>query len=191
MAEVNELRESNDDTPPSRRRLLAWFSWLFSGAAAAAAGIPILGYLLGPARRVPDVWLKLCGVKDVPVGQTRLVTYVNPHSVPNRENPIAPTWDGMTSRTACYVRHKTDGTFDVLSVNCTHLGCPVSWFAEAGLFMCPCHGGVYYEDGAHASGPPPRGLYRYEFEIRGDALWIKAGHLPTLQNPLRPDERRA
>ena len=49
--------------------------------------------------------------------------------------------------------------FLVLSVNCAHLGCPVTWFPQSGLFMCPCHGGVYYANGEHASGPPPRGCF--------------------------------
>ena len=55
----------------------------------------------------------------------------------------------------------TQAQFLVMAVNCTHLGCPVTWFADSGLFMCPCHGGVYYANGEHASGPPPRGLSSY------------------------------
>ena len=35
--------------------------------------------------------------------------------------------------------------------------------------MCPCHGGVYYADGSRASGPPPRGLYEYEYKVEGGA----------------------
>ena len=49
--------------------------------------------------------------------------------------------------------------------------------------MCPCHGGVYYADGAHASGPPPRGLFQYDYKIEGGELWIKAGEVPTLATP--------
>ena len=26
----------------------------------------------------------------------------------------------------------------VFAMNCTHLGCPVTWFPQSGLFMCPC-----------------------------------------------------
>ena len=67
--------------------------------------------------------------------------------------------------------------------NCTHLGCPVTWFPQSGLFMCPCHGGVYYEDGSRASGPPPRGLFEYSYKLEGGRLWIKAGQMPTLASP--------
>ena len=65
-----------------------------------------------------------------------------------------------------HVRRKEAADFQVFAVNCAHLGCPVSWFPASGLFMCPCHGGVYYENGAHASGPPPRGLFQYEYRVQ-------------------------
>ena len=75
-------------------------------------------------------------------------------------------------------------------INCTHLGCPVRWLPDARLFMCPCHGGVYYANGERASGPPPRGLYEYRWRvathvIKGQevkVLEIHGGHLPTLQD---------
>ncbi|MCA9264920.1 MAG: Rieske (2Fe-2S) protein, partial [Planctomycetales bacterium] len=98
-------------------------------------------------------------------------------------NPLANRRDGDTGKIAIYVRRVAAGTFSVFSVHCTHLGCPVNWIAEAGLFMCPCHGGVFYEDGAHASGPPPRGLYEFEHRIENGRLWVKLGHLPTLAQP--------
>src|SRR5262249_32366013 len=78
--------------------------------------------------------------------------------------------------------------FLIFAVNCAHLGCPVEWFQESGLFMCPCHGGVYYANGERASGPPPRGLYRCVYRVthtRGlDVLEIRAPHYPTLQDTL-------
>jgi len=33
--------------------------------------------------------------------------------------------------------------FTAFAVNCTHLACPVNWQAQAQLFLCPCHGGVF------------------------------------------------
>jgi Rieske Fe-S protein len=84
---------------------------------------------------------------------------------------------------------RLDPRFLVLAVNCAHLGCPVEWFQESGLFMCPCHGGVYYENGERASGPPPRGLYPCVYRVtrvRGALhLEIQAPHFPTLQDTLR------
>jgi Rieske Fe-S protein len=85
---------------------------------------------------------------------------------------------------------RLDPRFLVLAVNCAHLGCPVEWFQESGLFMCPCHGGVYYADGGRASGPPPRGLYRCVHRVTraGSGVFqleIQAPHFPTLQDTLQ------
>jgi Rieske Fe-S protein len=74
--------------------------------------------------------------------------------------------------------------FLVFAMNCTHLGCAVTWFPQSGLFLCPCHGGVYYENGDHAAGPPPRGLYKMPWRVTDGILEVQAPHLPTLQNTL-------
>jgi Rieske Fe-S protein len=52
--------------------------------------------------------------------------------------------------------------------------------------MCPCHGGVYYEDGSRASGPPPRGLFECVSRVnpKSGKLEIQAPHLPTMQDTL-------
>jgi menaquinol-cytochrome c reductase iron-sulfur subunit len=58
------------------------------------------------------------------------------------------------------------------------MGCPVRWLPDAELFMCPCHGGVYYTDGTVAAGPPPKPLVRYEVRVVNDQVQIKAAALP-------------
>ena len=81
--------------------------------------------------------------------------------------------------TACWVRHVAGEQFQVFAVNCAHLGCPVHWFPQSALFMCPCHGGVYYQDGSRASGPPERGLFTYPYKVENGLVTIQAGELPT------------
>jgi menaquinol-cytochrome c reductase iron-sulfur subunit len=44
----------------------------------------------------------------------------------------------------------------------------VNWRPGAELFLCPCHGGVYYADGTVAGGPPPRPLARFNVRITQD-----------------------
>jgi len=137
--------------------------------------LPILGYLFSPILRTPaNQWIDMGTIEEFPEGQTRLVDFVDPLSRP---------WDGKSQRQAAYVRRTGAKEFRVFSVNCTHLGCPVSWFPQSGLFLCPCHGGVYYEDGSRASGPPPRGLYVIESRVERGRLAIRAGRLPTLGQP--------
>jgi Rieske Fe-S protein len=107
---------------------------------------------------------------DFPEGETRLATFRNPY--------VGPT-DGKTADTACWVRHIEGDKFQVFAVNCAHLGCPVRWFPQSGLFLCPCHGGAYYRDGSRAAGPPERGMFEYPYKLENGLVLIQAGELPT------------
>lgn len=158
----------------SRRTFLFKISLLANGFVGAVMAVPIIGYLLGPASKkaaAEESWVNLGPVSDFPEGETRLATY---------RNPITTAWDGQTGDVPCWVRRVSGTTFQVLAINCAHLGCPVRWFAESKLFLCPCHGGAYYEDGARASGPPERGLFEYKHKLSGGSLMISAGSMPTL-----------
>jgi menaquinol-cytochrome c reductase iron-sulfur subunit len=160
----------------SRRTFLFKVSLALNGVVGTVLGIPVLGYLLGPAlRRDQDYksWVALGAVNDFPEGETRLVDY---------RNPVATDSDGATANVPCWVRHIAGSKFQVFAINCAHLNCPVRWFPQSRLFMCPCHGGAYYEDGSRASGPPERGLFEYEYSVVNDKLMIKAGQMPTLSN---------
>jgi Rieske Fe-S protein len=178
--------------PPERRtffqRVARWVTVALGTAATGALGIPLVAYFLGPARKkVPDKWQPLGRVEDFPLNQTRLVPFENPE-------PFSRPWDGKTADTGVFVRYRgkdlpPEEQFWVFAINCAHLGCPVSWFPQSGLFMCPCHGGVYYENGDHASGPPPRGLFHCNWKVEEGQLKVQVPHYPTLHDTLREDDR--
>jgi Rieske Fe-S protein len=160
----------------TRRAFLFKLSLMLNGAVGAVLAVPILGYILGPAFRKNssyNSWVSLGPVGDFPEGETRLAQFLNPATTVS---------DGVTDKVACWVRHIEGKKFQVFAINCAHLGCPVRWFAQSRLFLCPCHGGAYYEDGSRASGPPERGLFEYEYTIDGSTLMIEAGAMPTLAN---------
>jgi menaquinol-cytochrome c reductase iron-sulfur subunit len=160
----------------SRRNLLLKIGASLNGMAALLMGVPLLGYALSSfTRKSPKQWISLGPLDRFPAGETRLATY---------RNPASKAWDGDTAEVPCWVRRIDPETFQVFAINCTHLGCPVRWFQESRLFMCPCHGGAFYENGAHASGPPPRGLFEYQHKIESAELKVLGGHLPTLAEPL-------
>src|SRR5260221_422665 len=76
-------------------------------------------------------------------------------------DPAPLTWTGVAANTAAWLRRDGQTDFVAFSVYCSHLGCPVDWLSDANLFLCPCHGGVYYKDGSVAAGPPPQPLTKY------------------------------
>jgi len=158
----------------SRRTFLFKLSLAANGLVGAVMAVPILGYLFGAATKKAEAqnsWIDLGPLSNFPEGETRLATF---------RNPVTTAWDGQTGDIPCWVRRVSGTTFQVFAINCAHLGCPVRWFAESKLFLCPCHGGAYYEDGSRASGPPERGLFEYEHKLSGDSLMISAGRMPTL-----------
>src|SRR3984893_4342623 len=125
----------------SRRAALVKLGVLLNGIVGVFLAVPIVRYLLSPVISEKkfgyESWLSLGGLEQFPSGQTRLTTY---------RNPVVNAWDGETGDIACWVRNVDDQTFQVFAINCAHLGCPVRRFPSASLFMCPCHGGAYYQD---------------------------------------------
>ncbi|HTR24014.1 MAG TPA: Rieske (2Fe-2S) protein [Terriglobales bacterium] len=162
------------DTAVSRRGFFMKLGILFNGFAAAVLAVPVVGFLFSSVTRGRAngylSWVPVGKVSEFPEGETRLATFQNPYVMPT---------DGKTVDTACWVRRVAGERFQVFAINCAHLGCPVRWFPQSGLFMCPCHGGAYYRDGARASGPPERGLFEYPYKVENGLVTIQAGELPT------------
>jgi menaquinol-cytochrome c reductase iron-sulfur subunit len=164
---------------PSRRGALMKIGIFFNGAVGVILGVPIVRYILSPItrdRRAGDEsWVSLGPLGQFPEGQTRLATY---------RSPAASASDGETAKIPCWVRRIDSDKFQIFAINCAHLGCPVRWFPQSGLFMCPCHGGAYYSDGSRASGPPERGLFEYRNKVERGNLLIQADRMPTTGAPV-------
>jgi Rieske Fe-S protein len=173
---INELEKAPvDELAVSRRWLLLKIGAFFNAVVGVAVAVPVFKYLLSPAKSDDTYksWVSLGAIDTFPLGETRLAKFTN---------PVGRPWDGETDGVACWVRRTAATEFQVFALNCAHLGCPVRWFPQSQLFMCPCHGGAYYADGSRASGPPERGLFTYDSKIVGNKLQINAGQMPTLAN---------
>lgn len=160
----------------------------------AVLTIPPAVYLLSPSIKVllqgesdvPGVWRRLGSVFEIPGDEPKLYrvefpqrqTYDARTGEGRIVNAVLVSWrDGnvpeiLGDRGAGELSdsevEELSRRLNVLSNHCTHLGCPVRWLPDRGEILCPCHGGIYSINGEHLAGPPPRGLYRYDFEVRGD-----------------------
>src|SRR4029453_17171852 len=139
---ANETTHTPWLTRLRRRTLFQWLTFGLSALAAGVLGAPLLGYFFGVRKREVH-WVTLGDADQFPLNETRLKTF---------DNPLRQPWDGITAMTGVYVRNLgPDGQgkdqFLIFAVNCAHLGCPVSWFPQSGLFLCPCHGGAFYPSG--------------------------------------------
>lgn len=182
-SEPSEQEKRLEKERVTRRTFLMNVGIALNALVGVAIAVPAVAYVLGPVLRKKDeylAWVDLGDVNQFKPGETTLVTF---------RNPFTTSWDGQTGNIPAYVRATAPGPqLTVFAINCAHLGCPVRWFSESQLFMCPCHGGVYYADGSRASGPPERGLFTYPTRIENGRLLIDAGQIPTLRNnaSLRP-----
>lgn len=157
-----------EPTDLDRRRLLARLGIFVGSLSAAIVGIPSIAFLLG-LRKAPEVWRSLGAAGSFQIGQAVEVSFLDSSPLP---------WSGVTARTAAWLRRESDQQFIAFAINCTHLGCPVRWLPNADLFMCPCHGGVFYKDGTVASGPPPKPLVTYPVRVRDGMVEILTSPLP-------------
>jgi menaquinol-cytochrome c reductase iron-sulfur subunit len=155
----------------TRRRFMVGGVHLFGGMAAAAIGLPALGFALGPVFDQQKVrWEDVGGVSDFPQN-----TYT-PKVITTTEGL------GETGKTTIYVRRhnpNVDGpardSFDefiAISTRCAHLGCPVRYIDASQRFICPCHGGVYDFRGARVGGPPVRPLDRFYTRVRNGRVQV-------------------
>jgi menaquinol-cytochrome c reductase iron-sulfur subunit len=155
---------------PARRLFLTKVCLGLSGLIGLAIAPPVAAALLEPLLdRPPSQWRDVGPLESFVVSETVLVNF---------ENSTVIAWSGKSGRTGAWLRRLDESNFEAFTLNCAHLGCPVRWEAKAELFLCPCHGGVYYKDGSVAGGPPPHGLARYPVKVEGGRVLVKAEPVP-------------
>lgn len=127
----------------SRRALLT------GGAAAAAASFGVgVGFdhlvaasAAGTARadwpplvpeNVPSTWIPVATLDELDVAAKHFST---------------GTVQGYVVRNRVNSRYANAGQIIAMSAACTHMGCIVQWNGGDHKFHCPCHGGVFAEDG--------------------------------------------
>ena len=149
----------------TRRHLFMGISIGAGGLAACAAALPLVVFFLGPIyRKFPPVWRKVGPLDHFQVGATVQVDLLTSGSLP---------WDGPAKKIGAWLRRDDEQNFTVYSSKCTHLGCPVRWIDSAELFMCPCHGGIYFKNGEVAAGPPPQRLQQFPVRVQNGQVEVQ------------------
>jgi len=149
----------------TRRLLLMGVSIGAGSLAGAAVALPLVGFFLGPIyRKFPPVWRTVGPLDKFKIGATVQVDFLTSGGLP---------WDGPAQRVGAWLRRNNQDNFTVYSSKCTHLGCPVRWIPSAELFMCPCHGGVYFKDGDVAAGPPPQPLQQFPVRVENGQVEVQ------------------
>jgi menaquinol-cytochrome c reductase iron-sulfur subunit len=136
---------------------------------AGAIGIPVLIGGIAPALRARSTNWRLIGeLEAFPIGRVTVAEI----KTANDE------WPHLIGEQSVFVWRATESAIVVYSRSCTDLGCPLEYHAGCGCFICPCHGGIFSQEGSRLAGPPKSPMHRFEHRIRSDLLEIDLSSIP-------------
>lgn len=154
----------------TRRRFAELLAAACSLFIAGAVGIPALVAGLSPALRARrgESWQPIGRVDGFPTGAVRqAIIKVNRTAWPRSFGPEA-----------VFVWRSSESDLVVFSRSCTDLGCPLNYDPRSACFFCPCHGGIFSQDGKRLAGPPKGPMYRYAHRVRNEVLEIDTSSIP-------------
>ncbi len=141
-----------EERTTTRRGFLDWIVGLGSFVTGLAVTIPGVMYLWPAARGGGTKNVEVPGAGSLSPGESLMVQ--------------------VGGKAAVVVRGRTG--FKAFSASCTHLGCLVKWDSGKREFLCPCHAGVFDEDGQVVSGPVPLPLPEFVVKEIGDKVFVSA-----------------
>lgn len=152
----------------SRRQFSKWVVGGISAFWASALGVPIVGTLFSAAaskRQTNEITLGK--LEEYLVGEPTVAQFT-----------ITQTdgWQRTIESRSVWVIRNSDTDVTVFNGHCTHLGCAFNWNDsgdEANHFVCPCHNGIFTEDGQVVGGPPPRPLDTLPVEVKDGHVVIQ------------------
>lgn len=144
-----------------RRYFLTRLTQALIGLGALSFGLGGLAFLLPrKARPRPAPLVDILDEADLPRQGVKRVEFSRPAA------------DGHPARVQrVFLVTKGESCF-ALSSRCTHLGCLVEWSRHRKRFVCPCHGGMYDDEGQVVQGPPPAPLTRLPVSIRDGRVYL-------------------
>ena len=144
----------------TRRGFLKWLITGFGLVSLAGVVYPIVRFLKPPVAVSSAIGqvVNIGAVSTFPAGLT-------PVTVAGRAAVVA----------------NTNGTYTVLSLICTHLGCIVEM--QGGAFHCPCHGSKFSAAGAVTNGPAKLPLPAYHSQVQNGSLLVGAIDLSKAAYP--------
>lgn len=85
-------------------------------------------------------------------------------------------WSIFKNRTigSVYLRKMSPTIVLALNDICPHLGCKIEHKPGDKSFLCPCHGGLFKEDGERINQVAPRAMDTLDVDLRADgSVWVK------------------
>jgi Rieske Fe-S protein len=138
---------------------------VINAGVVGAIVAPTLGFIGSPLgeRRKPATWIPVLDLEDLADGETRLVPY---------QLEVEDGYMEATRSYSIFLFRRGDRVI-AYDPSCPHLGCHVEFKPRKKRFVCPCHGGVFDQEGERVSGPPPRGLSKVAARVENGKVLVR------------------
>jgi len=167
MTDEQNVTPAEEEILLSRRQFTKGIIGAVGAFITVATGAPVVGAVASSAfSKSQDTVVKLRKLEDYPVDEPTLAQFT-----------ITRTdgWQRTLESRSVWVIRSSQDEVTVFNGRCTHLGCAYNWENsgdEANHFVCPCHDGIFTEDGAVTAGPPPRSLDTLPVQIADDGTVV-------------------
>jgi Rieske Fe-S protein len=149
----------------TRRDFIKATVCFLGGLIGITVGIPSIAFLLSPSLRKieDDSIIDLGPLENYPIGIPTRFTFTQ-----TKING----WERTAINYGLFVVRKNENEVRAFSDICTHLGCRVTWQADQGHYISPCHDGHFDVMGNVVSGPPPRPLDEFITRLEEGNLFV-------------------
>ena len=159
------MQSYGDRDHSGRRRFLGGIITSIQAAIGATLGVILGGAIITPGLgRRQENWLPAASLRDLPQDEPTAITL----RVTRNDGYVQ-----VVDRRTVFLVRTGEAQVTALDSTCTHLGCRVSWNADAKELRCPCHGGRYDKTGAVKAGPPPAPLAMLTTKVDGDQVLVQ------------------
>lgn len=158
-----EKCRENEAEDPKKRKFLAWSVGAINLAVLAGIFTPVAGFIGSPLKKKEqDDWIDVMGEHELGEGETKEVRF---------KAKVLDGYQTVTREYVVFIKRYPDRVI-AFDPACTHLGCRIQYKGDQKKFLCPCHGGVFDEDGKVVSGPPPKPLVTHAVKIEGGRILV-------------------
>lgn len=160
---MSEHEPLTDPIDPQRRKVMGAIVGVINLGLIGAIVGPVVGFAASPVKsKMKGTWVELMDEHLIAPGEIKEVNF---------SMRVVDGYHEVERKYTVFLRRSEDGVL-CLDPACTHLGCRVEYQSDRRRFICPCHGGVFDEEGRVKSGPPPKPMDRHPVKIEGGKIWI-------------------
>jgi menaquinol-cytochrome c reductase iron-sulfur subunit len=142
------------------RTILAIFGFIGAVMAVALSGFGIVPVL----KKRKAGWSDAGTISDLAVDQPSERRFLE---------VVKSGWQSEKVERSVWLVKRPDGSVEVFSASCPHLGCGYRWIAEHQRFECPCHGSIFDINGKVLAGPAPRRLDILPTKMEDGRLFVQ------------------